>query len=147
VADECSSDRQNVLSSFVELCGGRVKLICVGTPDLLSPPLAASASLIRLEGLADARRSKSCVSGCWSPPETMLLEYVRYHHEDRTYLGLDKGTPEGRIRSEASGRSFHRSDSEGCTIVTVERHSSDRLSAGPLYICALHAHRARPLRF
>jgi hypothetical protein len=57
VADECSSDRQNVLSSFVELCGGRVKLICFGTRDLLSPPLAASASLIRLEGLADARRS------------------------------------------------------------------------------------------
>jgi hypothetical protein len=29
-------------------------------------------------------------------------------------------------------RSFHRSDSEG-TIVTIERHSSDRLSADPLY--------------
>src|SRR3979409_1459203 len=43
--------------------------------------------------------------------------------------------------------SFHRNDSEGCTIVTIERHSSDRLSAGPLYmcICARHAHRARPL--
>jgi hypothetical protein len=53
VADECSTDRQNVLHSFVESCGGRVKLICVGTPDLLSPPLASSASLIRLEGLAD----------------------------------------------------------------------------------------------
>ena len=34
----------------------------------------------------------------------LLLEYVRYHHEDRTHLGLEKGTPEGRIRSEASGR-------------------------------------------
>jgi putative transposase len=33
----------------------------------------------------------------------LLLEYVRYHHEDRTHLGLEKGTPEGRIRSEASG--------------------------------------------
>src|SRR5438876_3235087 len=31
-------------------------------------------------------------------------EYVRYHHEDRTHLGLEKGTPEGRIRSEASAR-------------------------------------------
>jgi hypothetical protein len=31
-------------------------------------------------------------------------QYVRYHHEDRTHLGLEKGTPEGRIRSEASGR-------------------------------------------
>jgi len=34
----------------------------------------------------------------------LLSEYVRYHHEDRTHLGLEKGTPEGRIRSEASGR-------------------------------------------
>jgi putative transposase len=33
----------------------------------------------------------------------LLSEYVRYHHEDRTHLGLQKGTPEGRIRSEASG--------------------------------------------
>jgi putative transposase len=35
-----------------------------------------------------------------------LSEYVRYHHEDRTHLGLEKGTPEGRIRSVASGRIF-----------------------------------------
>src|SRR2546427_5575420 len=34
----------------------------------------------------------------------LLSEYVYYHHEDRTHLGLGKGTPEGRIRSEASGR-------------------------------------------
>jgi len=34
----------------------------------------------------------------------LLSEYIRYHHEDRTHLGLEKGTPEGRIRSEASGR-------------------------------------------
>jgi putative transposase len=34
----------------------------------------------------------------------LLSEYVRYHHEDRTHLGLEKGTPEGRIRSAASGR-------------------------------------------
>jgi putative transposase len=33
----------------------------------------------------------------------LLSEYVRYHHEDRTHLGLEKGTPEGRIRSVASG--------------------------------------------
>jgi len=31
--------------------------------------------------------------------------------------------------------SFHRSDSEGCTTVTIERHSSGRFSAGPLYTC------------
>jgi putative transposase len=34
----------------------------------------------------------------------LLSEYVRYHHEDRTHLGLEKGTPDGRIRSVASGR-------------------------------------------
>jgi len=34
----------------------------------------------------------------------LLSEYVRYHHEDRTHLGLGKGTPDYRIRSTASGR-------------------------------------------
>jgi putative transposase len=34
----------------------------------------------------------------------MLSEYVRYYHEDRTHLGLGKGTPDYRIRSTASGR-------------------------------------------
>ena len=33
-----------------------------------------------------------------------LRDAIRYHHEDRTHLGLEKGTPEGRIRSVASGR-------------------------------------------
>jgi len=32
-----------------------------------------------------------------------LLSDVRYYHEDRTHLGLGKGTPNGRIRSVASG--------------------------------------------
>jgi putative transposase len=35
--------------------------------------------------------------------QRLLSEYVRYHHEDRTHLGLEKGTPDGRIRSVASG--------------------------------------------
>jgi putative transposase len=34
----------------------------------------------------------------------LLAEYVRYHHEDRTHLGLEKATPDRRIRSVASGR-------------------------------------------
>jgi hypothetical protein len=34
----------------------------------------------------------------------LLSDYVRYHHEDRTHLGLEKGTPDGRIRSVASGQ-------------------------------------------
>jgi transposase InsO family protein len=34
----------------------------------------------------------------------LLFEYVRYYHEDRTHLGLGKGTPNCRTRSKASGR-------------------------------------------
>ena len=34
----------------------------------------------------------------------LLSEYIRYYREDRTHLGLGKGTPNGRTRSIASGR-------------------------------------------
>jgi putative transposase len=34
----------------------------------------------------------------------LLSEYVRYYHEDRTHLGLGKGTPDGRTHAIASGR-------------------------------------------
>lgn len=34
----------------------------------------------------------------------LLAEYVGYYHEDRTHLGLGKGTPEIRIPSRGSGR-------------------------------------------
>ena len=33
----------------------------------------------------------------------LLSEYVRYYHEDRTHLGLGKGTPGRRTRSVARG--------------------------------------------
>jgi putative transposase len=33
----------------------------------------------------------------------LLSDYVRYYHEDRTHLGLDKGTPAGRVRSTDRG--------------------------------------------
>jgi len=33
----------------------------------------------------------------------LLSEYIRYYHEDRTHLGLGKGTPEGRTCTIASG--------------------------------------------
>ncbi|MHB8540372.1 MAG: integrase core domain-containing protein [Candidatus Acidiferrales bacterium] len=36
----------------------------------------------------------------------LLSEYVRYYHEDRTHLGLGKGTPNNRPRSIVSGRVF-----------------------------------------
>jgi putative transposase len=34
----------------------------------------------------------------------LLSEYVHYYHEDRTHLGLGKGTPDCRTGSKASGR-------------------------------------------
>jgi len=34
----------------------------------------------------------------------LLTEYIRYYHEDRTHLGLGKGTPAGRICSANPGR-------------------------------------------
>src|SRR5260370_22339192 len=33
-----------------------------------------------------------------------LSEYIGYYHEDRTHLGLGKGTPEGRTRPPVSGQ-------------------------------------------
>jgi transposase InsO family protein len=34
----------------------------------------------------------------------LLREYISYHHEDRTHLGLGKETPGGRTHSRPSGR-------------------------------------------
>jgi hypothetical protein len=34
----------------------------------------------------------------------LLSDYVRYYHEDRTHLGLGKGTPNCRTPSRNSGR-------------------------------------------
>src|SRR6202790_832898 len=33
----------------------------------------------------------------------LLADYVSYYHDDRTHLGLEKGTPNGRARCMASG--------------------------------------------
>jgi hypothetical protein len=41
--------------------------------------------------------------GLW-PKLAIRHGHVRYYHEDRTHLGLWKGTPDYRIRSTASGR-------------------------------------------
>jgi transposase InsO family protein len=38
----------------------------------------------------------------------LLSEYVHYYHKDRTHLGLGKGTPDGRMRSIATGRILSR---------------------------------------
>ncbi|HEY2548272.1 MAG TPA: ATP-binding protein [Candidatus Acidoferrum sp.] len=53
VADECSIDAQNILRSYADASGGRAKLVCVGTPDLLSPRLSASHDLVHLAALPD----------------------------------------------------------------------------------------------
>src|SRR5208282_2612950 len=55
----------------------------------------------------------------------------------------------GHLRAEFVPKlrveSFHRGDSEGCTIVTIERHSPDRFfDRSFIYICALHAHASWP---
>jgi putative transposase len=36
----------------------------------------------------------------------LLSEYIRYYHEDRTHLGLNKQTPSRRVRSASRGRLF-----------------------------------------
>ena len=33
----------------------------------------------------------------------LVSEYVRYYHEDRAHLGLDKQTPAGRVQSMFRG--------------------------------------------
>jgi len=38
------------------------------------------------------------------PLKRLLVEYVSYHHEDRTHLGLGKATPVCRTRCLISGR-------------------------------------------
>jgi transposase InsO family protein len=38
----------------------------------------------------------------------LLSDYVRYYHEDRTHLGLEKETPGGRLRSVSSGQVIGR---------------------------------------
>lgn len=38
----------------------------------------------------------------------LLADYVRYYHEDRTHMSLQKQTPGGRVRSAARGRVVSR---------------------------------------
>jgi hypothetical protein len=34
----------------------------------------------------------------------LMTEYIRYYHDDRTHLGLQKQTPAGRLPVEDSAR-------------------------------------------
>jgi RNA-directed DNA polymerase len=56
-----------------------------------------------------------------------LAEIVRISDLRRGHLRAEF-VPKLRVES------FHGSDSEGCTIVTIEQHSPDRFSTGPLYM-------------
>jgi putative transposase len=38
----------------------------------------------------------------------LLSDYVHYSHEDRIHLGLDKETPDGRVRSVSNGQVIGR---------------------------------------
>ncbi len=53
----------------------------------------------------------------------LLTEYVRYYHEDRTHLGLRKGTPTGRACVTTSGRITSRARLGGL------HHRYDRAAA------------------
>jgi hypothetical protein len=48
-----------------------------------------------------------------------LSEYIRYYHEDRTHLGLGKGTPNGRTRTVAGGHVPSHPRLGGCTTGTI----------------------------
>src|SRR5438034_10706503 len=51
-------------------------------------------------------------------------------------LDLRRGHLRAEFVPKLRVESFHRSDSEGCTIVIIDRPSPDRFSTGPLYMCA-----------
>jgi len=67
------------------------------------------------------------------PSERIASEYVRYHHEDRTHLGLEKGTPDlqdslrtsGRVHSqEATRRAIQRYNRSGLALTDFSRRNS-----------------------
>jgi len=51
----------------------------------------------------------------------LLTNYVTYYHEDRTHLGLNKGTPHARVPAVARGRVSQIRDSAVCIIGTTAR--------------------------
>ena len=100
---------------FVRLCFGMLVRLFRGRQSLLLENLALRQQLVMLK-----RR--------------LLLEYVRYHQRTARISDLRRGHLRTEFVPKLPVGTFHRNDSEGCTIVTIERHSSDRLSAGPSYM-------------
>jgi hypothetical protein len=68
----------------------------------------------------------------------LLAEYVSYHHEDRTHLGLGKETPGCRTRCVTSGRVLPMTDWAGCTTVMIGRPSPKTFPSilNNMYVCA-----------
>src|SRR5207244_8373722 len=107
---------------------------CISTSPSIRPAAGSSSSCGRRE-----RHLKR-----------LLSEYVSYHHEDRTHLGLGKGTPGYRTRCVASGRVLshdrlgglhHRYDRESTRPeatqrVRSEEHTSELQSPDHL-VCRL----------
>jgi hypothetical protein len=64
----------------------------------------------------------------------LLSDYVRYYHEDRTHLGLNKGTPAGRGRSTDRGGvvsrarlgGLHHRYESSCVIIEDE-HTGEQI--------------------
>jgi hypothetical protein len=77
-------------SAFVN-CDDVIQELTAATP---YPTLRDSILLRTLERGADSIHAHL---------KRLLSEYIRYYHEDRTHLGLGKGTPSGRTRTIASG--------------------------------------------
>lgn len=73
VVDECSFDRQIVFRHYTDASGGRLRLICVGTPDLLAPRLAASPSMITLNPLSD-KQMREILAGVTTPMPKEILD-------------------------------------------------------------------------
>jgi hypothetical protein len=62
----------------------------------------------------------------------LLSEYVRYYHEDRTHLGLGKGTPSCRTPSRSSGRVLSQErPGGGCIIDMIGLPDTDQLFTCP----------------
>jgi len=61
----------------------------------------------------------------------LLADYVGYYHDDRTHLGLGKGTPDRRIRSVPAGRILSYERLGGSIIVTIGRPDPDYLFSHP----------------
>ena len=49
----------------------------------------------------------------------LLAEYIDYYHDDRTHLGLGKGTPAGELGPSPPTPLFLTNDWADCIIVTI----------------------------